>query len=71
MTNSDDGFKWGVIPAINPDLDTERERLYSDLEQTGKIKRTSGLQLVKPLLGYNFAGDPFFSDGKLYVVSVQ
>jgi undecaprenyl-diphosphatase len=30
MTNSDNGFKWGVIPAINPDLDTERERLYSD-----------------------------------------
>lgn len=71
MTNSDNGFKWGVIPAINPDLDTERERLYSDLEQTGKIKHTLRLQLVKPLLGYNFAGDPFFSDGKLYVVSVQ
>lgn len=71
MTNADHGFKWGVIPAINPDLDTERERLYTDLEQTGKIKLTLPMQLVKPLLGYNFAGDPFFSDGKLYVVSVQ
>lgn len=71
MTNSDDGFKWGVIPAINPDLNTDRERLYTDLELTGKIKLTLRIQLVKPLLGYNFAGDPFFSDGKLYVVSVQ
>jgi len=71
MTNADNGFKWGVIPAINPDLDTERERLYTDLEQTGKINLTLQMQLVKPLLGYNFAGDPFFSDGKLYVVSVQ
>jgi undecaprenyl-diphosphatase len=71
MVNVNDGFKWGIIPKIAPDLDTERELLYRDLNRTGKIKSYLKTQLLQPLIGKNFIGDQFFSDGKAYIISVQ
>jgi membrane protein DedA with SNARE-associated domain/membrane-associated phospholipid phosphatase len=71
MVHANDGFKWGIIPKIAPDLDTERELLYIDLNRTGKIESHLKAQLVKPLIGTNFIGDQFFTDGKVYIISVQ
>jgi membrane protein DedA with SNARE-associated domain/membrane-associated phospholipid phosphatase len=71
MVNVNDGFKWGIIPKIAPDLDTERELLYRDLNRTGKIKSYLKTQLLQPLIGKNFIGDQFFSDGKAYIILVQ
>jgi membrane protein DedA with SNARE-associated domain/membrane-associated phospholipid phosphatase len=71
LVNANDGFKWGIIPKISPDLDTERESLYRDLNHTGKIERSLKVQLVKPLVGNNFIGDRFFTDGNAYIISVQ
>ncbi|MBW2164158.1 MAG: LssY C-terminal domain-containing protein [Deltaproteobacteria bacterium] len=71
MVNANDGFKWGIIPKIVPDLDAERELLYLDLNRTGKIESHLKAQLVKPLIGKNFIGDQFFTDGKVYIISVQ
>jgi len=71
MVNANNGSKWGIIPKIVPDLDTEREQLYLDLYRTGKIKSRLKAQLVKPLIGKNFIGDKFFTDGKVYIISVQ
>ncbi|MBU0961111.1 MAG: LssY C-terminal domain-containing protein [Proteobacteria bacterium] len=71
MVNANDGFKWGIIPKIAPDLDTERELLYLDLNETGKIESHQREQLVIPLIGKNFIGDQFFSDGKVYIISLQ
>ena len=71
MVNANDGFKWGIIPKISPDLDTERELLYRDLNHTGKIESHLEVQLVKPLIGKNFIGDQFFTDGNAYIISVQ
>lgn len=71
LVNANNGFKWGIIPKIAPDLDTERELLYIDLNQTGKIESHLKAQLVKPLIGKNFIGDQFFTDGKVYIISVQ
>lgn len=71
MVNANVGFKWGVIPKIAPDLDTERDLLYIDLNRTGKIESHLKAQLVKPLMGNNFIGDQFFSDGQVYIISVQ
>ncbi len=71
MVNANVGFKWGIIPKIAPDLDTERELLYIDLNRTGKIESHLKAQLVKPLIGKNFIGDQFFSDGQVYIISVQ
>ena len=71
MVNANDSFKWGIIPKIAPDLDTERELLYQDLNYTGKIESHLKVQLVRPLIGKNFTGDQFFSDGKAYIITVQ
>lgn len=71
MVNANDGFKWGIIPRIAPDLDTERELLYQNLVSTGKIASPLKVQLVKPLIGKNFMGDQFFTDGMAYMISVQ
>ena len=71
MVNANDGFKWGIIPKIVPDLDAERELLYLYLNRTGKIASSRKVQLVKPLIGKNFMGDQFFTDGKAYIISVQ
>lgn len=71
MVNANMGFKWGVIPKISPDLDAEREMLYMDLNQAGRIEHSLKGTLVPPLIGKNFIGDPFFTDGKVYIISVQ
>jgi membrane protein DedA with SNARE-associated domain/membrane-associated phospholipid phosphatase len=71
MVNANDGFKWGIIPKINPDLDSERESFYTDLNKTGKIAAYRKTQLVKPLIGKNFLGDQFFTDGKAYIISLR
>ncbi len=70
MVNANDGFNWGIIPKISPDLDAERELLYQDLNHTGKIESYLKVQLVKPLIGENFIGDQFFTDGKAYIITV-
>jgi len=71
LVNANDGFKWGIIPKISPDLDAEREMLYQDLSQTGKIESYMKVQLVKPLIGNNFIGDQFFTDGNAYSILLQ
>jgi len=71
LVNANDAFKWGIFPKISPDLDTERELLYIDLNHTGKIESHHKVQLVKPLIGNNFIGDQFFTDGNAYIISVQ
>ncbi len=71
LVNANDGFKWGAIPKISPDLDTERELLYRELNRTGKIESHRKVQLVKPLSGNTFIGDQFFTDGNAYMISVR
>jgi membrane protein DedA with SNARE-associated domain/membrane-associated phospholipid phosphatase len=71
MVNANDGFKWGVFPKIAPDLDSQREQLYLDLYRAGVIETHLKVQLVKPLIGQNFVGDPFFTDGEAYIISVR
>jgi membrane-associated phospholipid phosphatase len=71
MVNANDGFRWGIIPKIAPDLDAEREMLYQDLDPKRKIEGHLKVQLVDPLIGNNFIGDQFFTDGMAYIISVQ
>jgi undecaprenyl-diphosphatase len=70
MVHANDGFRWGIIPKIAPDLDTEQELLSLDLNRTGKISQMKA-PLVRPLIGKTFMGDPFFSSGMVYIISVQ
>ena len=67
----DINLKWGVTHQISPDIDTEREFLYSDLQKTDMIINTEKQQFVDPKLGSNFSGDLFFTDGKLYLISIK
>jgi len=67
----DSGIKWGVTHKINPDVDTEREFLSNDLQNTGLLSKTDKQQFVDPKLGSNFSGDLFFTDGKLYLLFVK
>jgi len=67
----DSNVKWGVTHQINPDIDTEREFLYSDLQKTGLITNAEKQRFVDPKLGSNFSGDLFFTDGKLYLISIK
>jgi membrane protein DedA with SNARE-associated domain/membrane-associated phospholipid phosphatase len=71
IVNANYGLKWGIIPKIAPDLDAEREMLYQDLDPKRKIEGHLKVQLVDPLIGNNFIGDQFFTDGMAYIISVQ
>lgn len=71
MSNAIDGLRWGIIPKISPDLITARERLYLDLNRSEIIESQLKIQLVEPLIGKNFMGDQFFTDGKVYIITLR
>jgi hypothetical protein len=45
--------------------------LNQELALTGKIESRVKVQLVKPLIGKNFIGDRFFTDGKAYIITLK
>ncbi len=56
---------------ISPAIDTERDYIASDLLKSGLIVSESEVQLVPPMMGENFAGEPFFTNGKAYVIFLK
>lgn len=64
----DVGIKWLVTHKIDPDIDTEREFIFSSFEKAGLIASFEKKQLVSPTLGKNSSGDQFFTDGKAYFI---
>lgn len=68
MVNAGAGLKWGLMPRLAPDLDAQRERLFRSLDRSGVIGGHLKKQLVPPQIGKNFVGDPFFTDGKVYLM---
>lgn len=52
---------------IDPAIDKEREKIKTELVDTGKVDSFLGFQIVEPTLGKNQSGDLFFTDGKAYV----
>ncbi len=67
----DSGLKWGVTHKIEPDVDTERDLLLSDLQTSTAAHLEQTIQFVHPVLGENFTGDQFFTDGNLYVLVIE
>jgi len=67
----DTNLKWGVTHKIAPDIDTERERLFQDLQAAQKVQDFKKEIFVKPTLGKNFTGDEFFTDGNIYVIILK
>lgn len=66
----DVGLKWGIAHRIQANIDAEREFLFTDLAGTGLIKSYGKVDFVEPLFGHNFIGDPFFTDGKIYILTI-
>ncbi len=72
IVSLDSGLKWGGIThRIAPDIDTERERLFKDLKNAQIIKESKKEKFVPPLLGQNFTGDQFFTDGQTYFLDLK
>ena len=67
----DIGMKWFITHKIKSDIDTEREFLFVDLENGRLILNYEKIQSVVPVLGRNFLGDQFFTDGKLYLIVLK
>lgn len=65
----DAGLKWCITHKIAPDIDTERELLFADLAGMEKSLNFKKVKFMDPALGKNSAGDTFFTDGQLYLVS--
>lgn len=71
MADATEGLKWWLVPEISPDLNSVRNRLFQDLFRSGRIETFRKFELVKPQVGRNLLGDPFFTDGGAYVVSLK
>ncbi|OGY58129.1 MAG: hypothetical protein A3E61_01495 [Candidatus Colwellbacteria bacterium RIFCSPHIGHO2_12_FULL_43_12] len=67
----DAGIYWFVAHRIAPDIDTERELLFNDLNSTGMVLNSDKIQLVAPTIGNNFIGNQFFTDGKTYLIALK
>ncbi len=67
----DVGLKWGIAHRIKANIDGEREYLFSDLVQAGVVAGYAKTDFVEPVFGHNFIGDPFFTDGKIYPVTLE
>jgi len=67
----DERIKWFITHKINPDIDTERNFVKESLQSAGVIADAQEVQFVNPILGTNFSNDPFFTDGKLFIIRLQ
>ena len=67
----DIGLKWFITHKIDPDINTERNFLFQELLTTGLIIDAHKKPFVKPMIGKNFAGDNFFSDGEAYFINLK
>lgn len=57
-----------ITHRISPDLDKERDHLFADLKATGDLSEEYDVDnFHKELKGRNGGGDPWYTDGKLYV----
>lgn len=64
----DTGIKWFITHKISPDIDTERDLLFNDLQNAGYVGNFEKVKLVSPILGKNFGGDQFFTNGEAYFI---
>jgi membrane protein DedA with SNARE-associated domain/membrane-associated phospholipid phosphatase len=65
------GTKWWIFPSMGPKPDRDRESLLTDLLRSGETVSYRRYQFVPPMSGRSFTGDPYFSDGFLYVINLK
>jgi len=62
---------WLPTHEIAPDIDTERAYVVSSLHTAGDVTQSDTVQLVPAEFGYNFDGDPFFTDGQTVLITLS
>ncbi len=67
----DDGLKWGITHRIDPNIDAERNFIARELVADGLVESTERFVTTPPILGHNFTGDAFFTDGKVVLLSLK
>jgi undecaprenyl-diphosphatase len=56
---------------IAPNIDAERAFVVMALSAVGAIRSQQTIQLVPQEQGHNFAGDPFTTDGKAFILTLE
>ncbi len=65
----DEGINWLYLNhRIAPAIDRERQILTDDFVNAGIVSRKSEVPFVGPAKGSNFAGDSFFTDGRMVIL---
>ncbi len=67
----DTGIKWLITHRIDPNIDAERELVFSTLTKAGVVSGSQEFQSVPAQLGKNFGGDEFFTDGRAHVITLK
>lgn len=65
------GWKIGLTHAIDPNIDEERDGIALDLFRSGVLASDDLLPFVGPIIGKNFTGDTFTTDGKIAVLELK
>lgn len=71
LINRTERLKLGIIPEISPDLDSEREAICNDFRKVPEAENIKKVKLVKPLVGKNFIGSRFFTDGDACIITLR
>ena len=67
----DTAIKWFITHRINPDIDTEKLFVKDSLQMDNISESVQEIQFVDPVLGKNFGNDPFFTEGKAYIIFLR
>jgi undecaprenyl-diphosphatase len=71
VASEDSGIKWLVTHRINADIDAERDYLVDGLLSGGMVATMEKQSFVPAVLGKNFAGDQFFSNGQVAIIYLK
>ena len=55
---------------IDPDIDAERAFVLTSLQGSGLVQSAQTIPLVAPESGFNFDGDPFYTDGQTVILDM-
>ena len=67
----DDWIKWHITHKISPNLDKERNWTLRKLKKTWLLKNIKFIHILPWYIGYNFSYDKFFTDGNVYILTIN
>lgn len=67
----DTGLKWWLAHKLDPNIDSEREYLFNEFNQQQLIASWSRNNFSKPVQNTKKNPNPFYTDGKLYIIDLK